>query len=120
MSSKQIYQSSHRDDHDDDDVTDILTEVKKREPIVDNYIANCKKYDVDIDPSVVISLLTKWKKLQPTKRFSEGDMVRKDDIFFDVIFLTLFIFMSLNVYYRLHYLTSYKIMIILNDLIWVD
>ena len=38
----------------------------------DRYIANCAKFDVSIDPSVVIALKTKWPILQPSSQFGEG------------------------------------------------
>lgn len=41
----------------------------------DEYIANCKKYNIAIDPGVVIALKTKWHLMQPTKQFSEGAML---------------------------------------------
>jgi hypothetical protein len=53
----------------------IVGEIQQREPIVKKYVENCKKYQIAIDPSVVISLLSGWKKLQPTVRFGEGEMV---------------------------------------------
>ncbi len=38
----------------------------------DRYIVNCAKFDVNVDPSVVIALKTKWPILQPTSQFGEG------------------------------------------------
>eukprot|EP00752_Nemacystus_decipiens_P005535 g5007.t1 len=42
---------------------------------VKTYIRNCRSYDVPIDPSVVISLKTRWEVLQPTRAFTEGCML---------------------------------------------
>lgn len=39
------------------------------------YIANCKRFHIAIDPSVVIALQTGWHILQPTRRFTEGSML---------------------------------------------
>lgn len=44
-------------------------------PEVMKYLQNCKKYQVPVDPSVVISLKTRWHIMQPTKRFCEGAML---------------------------------------------
>lgn len=57
------------------DDCDLMKGAGDREAVVEQYISNCKKYDVQVDASVVISLLTKWNKLQPTKAFGEGAMV---------------------------------------------
>ena len=42
---------------------------------VEAYVKNCKKYDLHIDPGVVITFQTKWHILQPTTSFSEGSML---------------------------------------------
>ena len=61
------------------DVLDIVEEVRKSNvdtiDEVTKYIENCKKYDLHIDPGVVITLQTKWHILQPTTAFSEGSML---------------------------------------------
>jgi hypothetical protein len=36
------------------------------------YIRNCAKYGMRVDPSVVITLRTRWSVMQPTKGFCEG------------------------------------------------
>lgn len=41
----------------------------------DVYIENCKRFNINIDPSVVIALRTGWSVLQPTRKFSEGSML---------------------------------------------
>jgi len=40
-----------------------------------NYINNCKLFHINVDPSVVIALLTGWEVLQPTQRFTEGSLL---------------------------------------------
>lgn len=59
----------------DDNIT-ISEEIQYRESIVEKYIENCKKYQITVDPAVVISLLSGWKRLQPSNRFGQGEMVR--------------------------------------------
>ncbi|CAN0302689.1 unnamed protein product, partial [Phaeothamnion confervicola] len=44
-------------------------------PDVEYYIRNCQRYQVPVDPSVVISLKTRWHVMQPTKSFCEGSML---------------------------------------------
>ncbi|CAM9448778.1 unnamed protein product, partial [Heterosigma akashiwo] len=39
------------------------------------YIENCEKYEVDVDNSILIALMTRWSILQPTKNFCEGCML---------------------------------------------
>lgn len=39
------------------------------------YIRNCKRFELQVDSSVLIALKTKWSLLQPTKTFSEGAML---------------------------------------------
>lgn len=36
---------------------------------VDNYVRSCRLFDVKIDPSVVISLMSGWEIIQPTTSF---------------------------------------------------
>ena len=36
------------------------------------YIRNCQKYGMKVDPSVVITLRTRWSVMHPTKSFCEG------------------------------------------------
>lgn len=50
-------------------------EESKCRQAAEEYISNCKFYNVPIDPSVVIALQTGWKVLQPTSRFTEGSML---------------------------------------------
>ena len=47
---------------------------------VNEYIENCRKYDIQIDPSIVISLKTGWDILQPALSFSEGGLLPLLDI----------------------------------------
>ena len=47
---------------------------------VENYINNCRKFGLIIDPSVVISLRTGWDILKPTKSFDDGSMLALMDI----------------------------------------
>lgn len=43
---------------------------------VENYISNCKKFGLKIDPNVVIALQTGWSVLRPTKSaFDDGSML---------------------------------------------
>jgi predicted membrane channel-forming protein YqfA (hemolysin III family) len=49
-------------------------EVKCR-AAAEEYIANCRHFHVNIDPSVVIALQTGWTVLQPSSRFTEGSML---------------------------------------------
>lgn len=44
------------------------------------YIENCAKYNLAVDPGVVISLRTEWHVLQPTTQFSEGSMLPLLDV----------------------------------------
>jgi hypothetical protein len=46
----------------------------------ERYIENCKKFDVTIDPSVVIALKTGWSIMKPTMRSREGCMLPLMDI----------------------------------------
>lgn len=39
------------------------------------YLENCRKYGLEVDPSVVIALRTGWDILQPTRRFGEGGLL---------------------------------------------
>lgn len=43
--------------------------------LADQYINNCKQFELQVDPSVVIALKSEWNILQPTKGFSEGSML---------------------------------------------
>ena len=47
------------------------------------YINNCQKYDIKVDPSILIALETKWKVLQPTKLFGEGHLIPLREILQD-------------------------------------
>jgi hypothetical protein len=49
----------------------------------EQYISNCKRYHVPVDPAVVIALETGWKVLQPTRRFTEGSMLPLKNILED-------------------------------------
>jgi len=49
---------------------------KQGEDNANAYIKNCQRFDVTVDPNVVIALLTGWSILQPTKhKFSEGSLL---------------------------------------------
>lgn len=41
----------------------------------ENYISNCKKFEIDVDPSVVIALRTGWNVLKPSKSTGEGSLL---------------------------------------------
>ena len=41
----------------------------------EDYIKNCKIFELHVDPNVVIALQTGWDKLQPSKRFGEGGLL---------------------------------------------
>lgn len=41
----------------------------------DNYVKNCKKFEVTVDPSVVIALRTGWSILKPSKTHGEGSLL---------------------------------------------
>eukprot|EP01036_Dinobryon_divergens_P031771 gene31771-41236_t len=49
-------------------------------PDAEKYIRNCKFMDIRVDPSVLISLQTKWDLLRPSKKFAEGAMLPLKDI----------------------------------------
>ena len=42
---------------------------------VDKYVKSCHLFDVKVDPSIVISLLSGWEIIQPTKEFKEGALL---------------------------------------------
>ena len=46
----------------------------------DIYIANCQKFQIPIDPNIVISLKTKWNIMMPTKSFGEGGLLPLNNI----------------------------------------
>ena len=39
------------------------------------YIDNCNRFDMAIDPSIVIALRTKWDIIMPSKTFGEGGLL---------------------------------------------
>jgi hypothetical protein len=47
---------------------------------VSHYIENCKKFDLFVDPNVVIALQTGWDKMQPSKKFGEGELLSLIDV----------------------------------------
>jgi hypothetical protein len=53
------------------------------EKAAEKYIKNCHKFEISIDPSVVIALQTGWTILQPTKAFKEGALLPLMDILED-------------------------------------
>ena len=50
-------------------------EERKCREATENYISNCKYFNIPIDASVVIALQTGWKVLHPSSRFTEGSML---------------------------------------------
>jgi len=49
---------------------------KAYEDCANAYIKNCQRFEVPVDPNVVIALLTGWSLLAPTKhRFTEGSLL---------------------------------------------
>lgn len=69
----------------------ILTEDEMRrkgEEAAENYIVNCKKFEITVDPSVVIALKTGWSLLQPSRKFTEGSMLPLMNILDDYPSLT--------------------------------
>jgi hypothetical protein len=54
--------------HDGKDIAEGLDDSEQ-------YIRNCHKYGMKVDPSVVITLRTRWAVMQPTKNFCEGDLL---------------------------------------------
>jgi hypothetical protein len=53
----------------------LSTTISHTEDLTDTYVENCKRFELHVDPSVVIALKTNWAILQPTKTFSEGSML---------------------------------------------
>lgn len=41
----------------------------------ETYVKNCKKFEVTVDPSVVIALRTGWNILKPSKTHGEGSLL---------------------------------------------
>jgi hypothetical protein len=41
----------------------------------EKYVSNCKKFEVTVDPSVVIALRTGWNILKPSKAHGEGTLL---------------------------------------------
>lgn len=41
----------------------------------DTYVKNCKKFEVTVDPNVVIALRTGWNILKPSKTHGEGSLL---------------------------------------------
>ena len=49
---------------------------RKLEDNANAYIKNCQRYEVPVDPNVVIAFLTGWTILAPTKhKFMEGSLL---------------------------------------------
>lgn len=48
---------------------------RKGEEAAETYIQNCKKFEITVDPSVLITLKTGWSLLQPSRKFTEGSML---------------------------------------------
>lgn len=75
------------DDNFDDHIDHIISkEIKKKDGNIDSttlvqkYIQNCKRFDISIDPNVVIALTTQWEIIQPTKKMCEGGLLPLIDI----------------------------------------
>ncbi len=58
------------------------------ESLLDIYIENCKRFELHVDPSVVIALKTNWPILQPTKTFSEGSLLPLIEILEDSLIIS--------------------------------
>lgn len=43
--------------------------------LAEQYLQNCRQFDITVDPSVVIALRTGWSILQPSRKFTEGSML---------------------------------------------
>jgi lipid II:glycine glycyltransferase (peptidoglycan interpeptide bridge formation enzyme) len=58
-------------------IEDELDEKQVQECIAaaEKYVSNCKKFEVAVDPSVVIALSTGWNVLKPTKARGEGSLL---------------------------------------------
>jgi len=57
-------------------VTTATSTTQRQMNDVDNYISNCQKFGLKIDPNVVIALQTGWNVLRPTKSaFDDGSML---------------------------------------------
>lgn len=57
-------------------VTTTTTTTRRQVNDVENYISNCQKFGLKIDPNVVIALQTGWNVLRPTKSaFDDGSML---------------------------------------------
>ena len=41
----------------------------------ETYVENCRKFDLTVDPSVVIALRTGWNILKPSKAYGEGSLL---------------------------------------------
>lgn len=46
----------------------------------EKYIENCAKFEIKVDPNVVVALRTGWSLLQPSSNFSEGSLLPLMDI----------------------------------------
>jgi hypothetical protein len=64
---------------DEEIVSEVVEAVdeKERECIAaaEKYVSNCKKFEVKVDPSVVIALRTGWNILKPSKALGEGSLL---------------------------------------------
>lgn len=43
--------------------------------LAEKYVENCKRFEVTVDPSVVIALRTGWNILRPSNVYGEGSML---------------------------------------------
>jgi hypothetical protein len=57
------------------DLLNLQDNIDTTDDFSDAYIENCKRFELHVDPSVVIAFKTSWAILQPTKTFSEGSML---------------------------------------------
>lgn len=73
-----VYEAGGAFSRDPSVVANITTSSTARRQVndVDNYISNCQKFGLKIDPNVVIALQTGWNVLRPTKSaFDDGSML---------------------------------------------
>jgi len=59
----------------DIDFNNMSKEERLGEEAAQRYVKNCRMLDLNIDPGVVISLRTRWKIMQPTKKLGEGGLL---------------------------------------------
>lgn len=57
------------DDHIDEET------LQECNTLAEKYVENCKRFEVTVDPSVVIALRTGWNILRPSNVYGEGSML---------------------------------------------